>query len=412
MKTLNYRRTKFACYASYFTMSSIFCIPPILFVTFHSMYGISYTLLGTLILINFCTQLIIDLIFSFFSHKFNVEKCIRTMPFLTSLGLVLYALIPLFFPQLAYGGMTLGTVIFSVSAGLSEVLLSPTIAAIPSDNPKRDMSLLHSLYAFGVLTMVVLGTLGLRLLGPQNWMYLIVFFAVLPIIPAIAFMTAPIPEMTKSTPSADTAKKRALGLVLCVLCIFFGSCAENAMGNWLSGFMEKALNMDKTLGDIFGVAMFAVLLGLARISYAKFGKNIFLALLVGMAGATICYLMAGFCPGTVWPFLACIFTGLFTSMLWPGTLIMMEENMPGVGVAAYAILAAAGDSGAAVAPQLMGIVVDRVSAGTLGSTLGTALHLTPEQIGMKVGMLVSALFPLIGTAVVIVAIRHFKKQAI
>lgn len=39
-------------------------------------------------------------------------------------------------------------------------------------------------------------------------------------------------------------------------------------------------------------------------------------------------------------FLACVFTGLFTSMLWPGTLIMMEENLPGVGVMAYALMGA------------------------------------------------------------------------
>ncbi len=34
---------------SYFTMSSIFCIPPILFVTFQQLYGVSYTLLGTVL---------------------------------------------------------------------------------------------------------------------------------------------------------------------------------------------------------------------------------------------------------------------------------------------------------------------------------------------------------------------------
>ena len=35
----NYKRTKRACYSAYFTMSSIFCVPPILFVTFKEMYG-------------------------------------------------------------------------------------------------------------------------------------------------------------------------------------------------------------------------------------------------------------------------------------------------------------------------------------------------------------------------------------
>ena len=57
MNTPNYRRATLACYTAYFTMSSVFSLPPLLFATLHEMYGISYTLLGTLVLTNFCTQL-------------------------------------------------------------------------------------------------------------------------------------------------------------------------------------------------------------------------------------------------------------------------------------------------------------------------------------------------------------------
>ena len=71
MKPKNFKRTKFACYAAYFTMSSVFCVPPLLFVTFRELYGISYTLLGTLILTNFCTQLLVDLVFTAFSKHFD-----------------------------------------------------------------------------------------------------------------------------------------------------------------------------------------------------------------------------------------------------------------------------------------------------------------------------------------------------
>ena len=65
-QTPNFKRTKLACYAAYFTMSSVFCIPPLLFVTLRETYGISYTLLGTLVLVNFVTQLGVDLICTFF----------------------------------------------------------------------------------------------------------------------------------------------------------------------------------------------------------------------------------------------------------------------------------------------------------------------------------------------------------
>ncbi|MBQ8782284.1 MAG: MFS transporter [Clostridia bacterium] len=413
MSAQNFKRTKFACYTAYFTMSSIFSLPPLLFVTLRETFGISYTLLGTLVLTNFCTQLTVDLIFTLFSKHFNVKKVVKAMPLITSAGLLIYAIMPSFFPQHAYAWLLVGTVIFSVSAGLSEVLLSPVIAAIPSKNPQKDMSLLHSLYAFGVFSVVVISTLFFKLFGAENWMYLTIFFACLPVSAAVLFMTSPMPDMSVSdtgSKNLSSTKKKAVGLALCTACIFFGSCAENAMSNWISGFMENALHIDKALGDILGMAMFAILLGVARIMYAKYGKNIFRVLLCGMIGAAVCYVVAGFSSGVVPAFAACILTGLFTAMLWPGTLIMMEENIPGAGVAAYALMASGGDLGASVAPQLMGIVVDKVSLTSFAAEIGASFNLTAEQVGMKAGMLVNSIFPIIGIVVVLVCMRYFKKN--
>ena len=410
--TPNFKRTRMACYLSYFTMSSIFCIPPLLFVTLRETFGISYTLLGTLVLVNFFTQLGVDLLFTFLPRVFNPKKILRVMPLITSVGLATYALIPTLLPQFAYPGLLLGTVIFSVSAGLSEVLLSPTIAAIPSENPQRDMSMLHSLYAFGVLTMVVIGTLFIKLFGAENWLYLMLFLALLPVIPAVIFSVSPMPDMQGhgGAEGMESTKRRAMGLALCLGCIFFGSCAENAMSNWISSYMENALGIDKALGDILGMAMFAVLLGLVRISYAKFGKKISPILLIGMIGATVCYTLAGLSTGVVVPFLACILVGLFTSMLWPGALILMEENIPYAGVTAFALMAAGGDLGASLSPQLLGIVVDKVSVTQAAVELGLRYGMSPEQIGLKAGMLVIAVFPLLGTAVVILTMRYFRKH--
>lgn len=407
-----YKRTKFACYAAYFTMSSIFCLPPMLFVTLRETFGISYTLLGTLVLVNFCTQLTVDLIFTFFSKKFNVKAIVKVMPLITALGLMIYALVPTFFPDIAYAGLVVGTVVFSVSAGFSEVLLSPMIAAIPSDNPQKDMSMLHSLYAFGVLFVVVVSTVFFALFTTASWMYLTLFFALLPVIASVLFFTSPMPDMDTSQSEASVAKssKRTLGLVLCVACIFFGSCAENAMSNWVSGFMENALGIDKSIGDILGLAMFAVLLGLGRIAYAKWGKNISKILLFGMIGASACYLVVGLVDNVILAVIACFMTGLFTSMLWPGTLILMEEKLPSLGVGAYALMAASGDLGASVAPQLMGVVADSVAGSALGAEIGVAVGLTAEQVGLKAGMLVTSLFPILGIVVVLIIMNYFKPK--
>ncbi|MBR4033809.1 MAG: hypothetical protein IKJ04_03280, partial [Clostridia bacterium] len=168
--------------------------------------------------------------------------------------------------------------------------------------------------------------------------------------------------------------------------------------------------IDKALGDILGTAMFAILLALTRMGYAKFGKSITPVLFIGMIGAAACYLIAGFSTNAVVALIACALTGMFTSMLWPGALIFMEEKLPGAGVAAYALMASGGDLGASIAPQLMGIVVDKVTASSFAADLAIKTGLTAEQIGMKSGMLLTTVFPLIGIVALVITVRYFKKS--
>ncbi len=407
----NYSKTKYTCYYTYLAMSSVFSLPPILFMTFREMYGISYTLLGTLVLTNFCTQLIVDLIFSFFTKYFNPHKVIKVMPLITSAGLLVYALIPTFFPDKAYTGLLTGTVIFSIAAGLCEVLLSPTVAAIPSEHPEKDMTTLHSLYGYGVVTVVAISTLFLQIWGNHNWMYLTIFWAILPIFASISFCMSPMPPMDLShAPVGKNGAKRYTGIILCMLCIFFGSAAENSMTNWVSSYIEGALQIPKAVGDILGLTLFAVLLALTRTVYAKYGKNIYKVLLISMSVSVFCYLIASLSPVSAISMIACVLTGISTSMLWPGTLILMEEKIPNVGVAAYALMAAGGDFGASIAPQTLGVIVDKVSASEWVLPISQTLSVSPEQIGMKVGMLVAAIFPLLGVGVLLYMKKYFKQH--
>ena len=143
----NDRRVKYACYTTNIAMSVVSNLAPILFITFRDLYGISYTLLGLLVLINFCTQLFVDLFLSFFSHRLNIARTVKLIPLLTLLGLVIFALAPFVFGEAVFVGLVIGTVIYSASGGLAEVLISPVIAALPSENPERELSKLHSVYA-------------------------------------------------------------------------------------------------------------------------------------------------------------------------------------------------------------------------------------------------------------------------
>lgn len=400
--------TKYACYMSNASMSAVANLSPLLFITFHQMYGISYTLLGLLVLVNFCTQLGVDLIFSFYSHKFNIQKTVRLMPMLTVIGLAVYAVLPALIPSQAYSFLVIGTIIFSSSAGLGEVLISPVIAALPSDNPDRDMSRAHSVYAWGVAVVVLLSTLYLQLFGRETWYILALLWAIVPLGAFLLFLYAEIPSLSTPKNSAGTVRlfKNPI-LFLCILCIFLGGASENTMTQWCSSYLEAALGIPKLWGDVFGVAVFAVMLGMGRTLYAKFGKNISRFLFLGFIGAFICYVTAALSQSSVVGLAACALTGFCVSMLWPGTLIYTAEVLPAASVAVYALLAAGGDLGGSVAPQLVGSITDAVAGSPLFASISATL--SPEQIGFKVGMLAASLFPLLGMAVILIMKKTVKR---
>lgn len=404
------------CYATNVTMAVVCNLSPLLFLTFNEFYNISFSLLGLLVLINFCTQLTVDLLFSFFSHKFNIPMAVKCSPILAIAGLVLYALAPVLFPNAVYAGLVVGTVLFSMASGFCEVLISPVIAALPSDDPDRDMSKLHSIYAWGVVGVAIVSTVFLFFCGRERWQWLPVIFMIIPMAASIFFAKAKLPQM--ATPEKTSGAVRFLkngGVWLCVLGIFLGGAAEVTMAQWASSYIEQALGLEKIWGDIFGVAVFAVALGLGRSLYAKIGKNIARALFFGAIGATLCYLTAAIMPTNHTVFaviglVACALTGFCVSMMWPGSLIVASDRYPHGGVMIFALMAAGGDFGASVGPQLVGVITDMAIDNEALISLAARLSLAPEQLGMKLGMIVGMLFPLIAIAVYATYLKTYRSK--
>ena len=97
-------------------------------------------------------------------------------------------------------------------------------------------------------------------------------------------------------------------------------------------------------------------------------------------------------------------------MLWPGTLIYVEEKFENVGVAVYALMAAGGDMGAAVAPQIVGILSDKFGLTNLALKISEMLHISVEQVGMRAGLFVAGFFPIVGVLCVLCMKKHFKKR--
>jgi len=373
------------------------------------MYGISYSLIGLLVLINFVTQLLVDLVLSFFPHKFNLPLTVKMTPVICFIGLIVYALTPVLFPHNIYAGITIGTIIFSAASGLGEVLTSPVIASIPSDDPDREMSKLHSMYAWGVVGVVIVSTLFLHIAGRENWYWLSVVLSVIPFVSSVAFFGTKISSMKASAQNRNIRKIFTNpGIWICVAMIFCGGSAECTMAQWSSVYLEQALGIPKVWGDVFGMALFSVMLGLGRTLYAKNGKSIEKVLLISTICATLCYFVAAVSPFATLGLFACVMTGISTAMLWPGTLIVATERYKEYGVIIFALMASGGDLGASVGPQLVGVVTDAVISAKKALVFASSLGITPEQLAMKMGILVAMLFPL---AAIPLNIKSIKKKS-
>ena len=164
---------------------------------------------------------------------------------------------------------------------------------------------------------------------------------------------------------------------------------ENTMSQWGSGYLEGALGIPKVWGDVFGMVLFSLTLGISRTLYSRYGKGLKKLLFWGSVGAAICYVTAALCPIPAVGLLACAMTGLCTSLLWPGTLIVAAEQVPAGGVVMYALLAAGGDLGSCAIPQAIGLITD-LSIGILPGG---------EQTGMRLGMLLGALCPILAAVI-------------
>lgn len=405
------KRIKSACYCMNVAMAVIGNLPPILFLTFHNKFGISFSLLGLLVLLNFSTQLLIDLVFSFFSDKFNIPLTVKVTPLISVLGLLIFVGWPTVFPSSAYVGLVIGTIVFSASSGLAEVLLSAVIAALPSDNPERDMSKLHSIYAWGAVGVVSIGSLFLLVFSSDSWQWLTLLFTLVPLLSFVLYLGAELPELNvggKVENSSSLYRNKTMWLS--VAAIFLGGAVECTMAQWASSFSEVALGIPKIYGDVFGVALFALTLGLGRTFYAKYGKRIEPVLIAGVIASAVFYLTAVLSSNPIIGLIACALTGFSASMLWPGNLIAVTERIPSGGVVMFALMAAGGDLGASVGPELVGIITDTVAKSPRMLELATELGMSGEQLGMKCGLFVGAVFALIAIPLYICIFRRKKEN--
>ncbi len=379
-----FAHTRRACYAAYVTQAIVNNLAPLLFIVFQAGYGVPYEMLGRLVLLNFATQLVTDVVAIKIVDRVGYRGPLVLAHALVAAGLVLLAVLPSALSS-PYLGLALAIVVYGVGGGLLEVLVSPVVEALPGprEGKAAAMSLLHSFYCWGQVLVVVGTTLLLALLGHARWQALPLVWTAVPLANLVILLRVPMPP---TVPDEHRTTLRSLfgapAFAAFVVLMVCAGAAELTMAQWSSLFAEQALGMPKLWGDLLGPCLFAVLMGLGRFAYGFRGERIRLIPAMTACGAlaTACYLLAALAGAPLVSLVGCALCGLAVSLLWPGTFSVAAARFPLGGAAMFGLLAVGGDAGAALGPWLAGLVAD-ASAG-----------------GLRAGVLAGTVFPLAGVA--------------
>ncbi|MDD3094578.1 MAG: MFS transporter [Clostridia bacterium] len=369
-----YTHTLNACYIGYVVQAIINNFVPLLFLTFNSSYNIRLDKIALLVSINFMVQITVDLIGAKFVDKIGYRLSAVIAHVFSTVGLVLLAFLPDIMSD-PYSGILISIIIYAIGGGIIEVIISPIAEACPTKNKQSVMSLLHSFYCWGHVLVVVLSTVFFVSFGIENWKYLSLFWALVPSFNAIYFLKVPIYELDKGENGylriRDLLKNKLFWLMM-ILMITAGA-SEQAMSQWASAFAESGLNVSKTVGDLAGPLVFAVLMGISRVIFAKKGEKWDLNRFMIICGI-LClsgYLLASLSSSAIIGFVGCALCGFSVGIMWPGTFSLASKQIRYGGTALFALLAFSGDLGCSLGPYVTGKVAsvfnNDLKAGLLAS---------------------------------------------
>lgn len=378
----DYKHTIFASYIGYITQAIINNFVPLLFLTLQHTYQISLSKITLLVTINFGVQLIVDSLAAHFIDKIGYKVSIVGAHLFAAVGLAGLGVFPELFSD-PYIGLVAAIILYAIGGGLIEVLISPIVEACPTDKKSAAMSLLHSFYCWGHVFVVIGSTLFFSVFGIEKWKVLALIWAAIPFLNAIYFARVPIAMLNEEGNSMSMRQLFSMKLfwVFAILMICAGA-SEQAMSQWSSAFAESSLKISKTLGDLVGPCLFAILMGTSRVFYSKFSEKINLQKFMIGSGVLciISYLLAALSPYPILALIGCGLCGLSVGVLWPGAFSLAAEECPRGGTAMFAILALAGDLGCSAGPTVVGMVSNvmngSIKAGLLVAIIFPALLIT------------------------------------
>lgn len=397
-----------ACEFGITTQSAVNNLAPILFVIFKDSFGISYTMIASLMLFNFLVQIATDFTAIKILGILDYRKSGILAQSCAAIGLIMLGVLPSVIP--IYPALFTATFFMAFGGGLLEVMVSPIVDSLSSGQSSARMNMLHSFFCWGQVAVVLTATTAIKLFGSGIWQIIPIGWAAVPIISIFMFSVVPIPEIARAERNSGEKLriKSRVFLLMCFLMITSGA-SEITMAEWASVFAQKGLGINKFSGDILGPCLFAVLMGSGRVLFGVFGNIIRLknALICSSVLCTLCYMVAATAKSPYIALFACALTGFAVSIMWPGVYSYSSSIIKTGKTAMFGILALCGDLGCSLGSYLTGSMSDFSLTFPKVLEFADKYGVSYEQMGLKIGIAAASIFPLLMT----LALLHSKTDS-
>ena len=139
------------------------------------------------------SDVIADMLTPVIVKKIGYKKTALVCHACAAFGLCMLGFLPSVMSD-SYAAVAISVMVYAFGSGIIEVVVSPMIELLPSDNKAASMAFLHSAFCWGQAFTVVVTTILVAVFKSANWQFIPIIWSIIPFLNFFVFLNSPVIE--------------------------------------------------------------------------------------------------------------------------------------------------------------------------------------------------------------------------
>lgn len=353
-----------SCYGGMLGIAASVNVTPVCLTSIAETFDLDYAQQGLLIGCTFWGYILSLSVVAPLTDRFGPEPFLEFGSVVQLSGFLLFAFA--WDPSvLAWGALLMG-----LGGGTQETIVSPVVCELFPDRKTHEVNILHGVYAFGAVGVILLSGYMLRIGEPgglvtnsESWRWAYIALSVIPVLFGLGyFVSLRLARVTVAYPHSESygkTCKRLLrwGFLAFAVAMFCAGGTEISIAQWLPSYLENILDWSREAGAT-GLLIVSLCMGIGRLCIGRMADYLSAATILTVASAGCCVglLILGNVSSSIAASVTIALLGFFMGMLWPTVMALASDTFPNTGATMFAMLAVAGNSGGIVTAGAVGFV--------------------------------------------------------